>query len=107
MRGLGGARGAVQRSTHDPGGRDDQRHARVTGTLRRSPRLAPQSKRSPATKAWQLLARRRRTMRATKGTVARLAVLTALAVACNPDNRPVGPAAKVTAHDIADDQLAY
>ena len=46
-------------------------------------------------------------MRATKGTVARLAVLTTLAVACNPDNRPVGPAAAVTAHDVVDDPPAY
>src|SRR2546426_4193432 len=46
-------------------------------------------------------------MIATNGRIARLAVLAALAVACGPDDRPVGPAAKVTAHDIADDQLAY
>ena len=46
-------------------------------------------------------------MIATNGRIARLAVLAALAVACNPDNRPVGPAAKVTAHDVADGQAAY
>jgi Tol biopolymer transport system component len=46
-------------------------------------------------------------MRATIGTVARLALLGALAAACNPDNRPVGPVAKVTVDGVADDQLAY
>ncbi len=46
-------------------------------------------------------------MRATNGTIARLALLGALAVACNHDNRPVGPVVKVTAHDVAGDRLAY
>src|SRR5439155_7456432 len=34
-------------------GRDGRRHARVTGTLRPSPRLAPRAKPSPAARAWQ------------------------------------------------------
>ena len=46
-------------------------------------------------------------MSATTGRIARLTMLTALAVACNPNDRPVGPAAKLTAHDVADDQVAY
>ena len=46
-------------------------------------------------------------MSATTGRIARVTMLTALAVACNPNDRPVGPAAKLTAHDVADDQVAY
>src|SRR5207247_8727796 len=34
-------------------GRDGRRHARVTGTLRPSSRLAPRTKPSPAARAWQ------------------------------------------------------